>query len=101
MAGNGNGNKPWGQIKQIDADEVPPPRNAPGRWYELYQELGLRLERTGPGFALVVPFETKRDATLAQTALRKYFKQRNGEGHAELTMRGQDIFVRRGPNYAK
>ncbi len=96
--------RPWGKIREILADEVPPERG--GKWWALYWDLKLRLEETPDNLALAVPFPNGEGIQGARTALGHLFNSRLGKG-AVIIVAGADrdnvptIFVRRGPNWGK
>jgi hypothetical protein len=102
-----NGKAPWGQIREVRAHEVPPERhgNSPGKYWQLYLDVSLRLEQTNGSAALAIPFGTRRAAGSACSALARYFKRR-GEDVARLTT-GVDhegtptLYVQRGENWSK
>lgn len=102
---NGKNGRPWGPIREIDADMIPPARTV-GKWFELYADLNMRLEQTSRAFALVIPFPSLKEAQNARTAMRKYFTERMGQGSIELSARKQDdgsgaLYVRRGEAWKK
>lgn len=66
--------KPWGQIREVEMDEIPKPRY--DKYSELVKELDLRLERTVGGRGLVIPFAEKRNAASLAGVLRQIYKRR-------------------------
>jgi hypothetical protein len=62
----------WGEIKEVDR-EIANIRCL--KWFELYHELQLRLERTDSSRALSVPFGNVKVAESAKTSLQKQFQK--------------------------
>lgn len=83
---NGNG-KRWGQIKEIHVNDAPGKRGSSSEWDGLYEELVVRLKRTGNEFALEIPFAKVDDARFAQMALRKRFTKLYGKDSVSLWRR--------------
>lgn len=100
--GNGNGHR-WGAVIEVEVGTIPPPNRSP--WTELYDELMLRLEQTGPKNALAVPVADKKIGAAATASLRKCFDRHPGRGSVNLAIReksGQTfVYVWRGAGWPK
>lgn len=100
-----NGNKPWGPIVEIRAEEIALPARTTGAWFDLWQDLLLRLEKTEREFALAIPFENHQVGENAAAALRKYAESHKMADQVEILSRkageGRTIYVRRGEAYGR
>lgn len=100
----GKTNSHWGQIREIEAIDMPPEKA--GKYWPLFKELCLRLEKTNGSNALVIAFATGRQAGSARAAMSRYFADRLGEDAVEMVT-GTDfdgtpgLFIKRGPNWGK
>ena len=100
-----NGARPWGPISEILATDIAAPGGAAGRWIELWEDVKLRLERTGRNFALAIPFDDPKVGENAATALRNYSERQLGPDCIEVisrrTGKSRTVYVRRGEAYQK
>lgn len=85
----------WGEIVEIEREYIPP--EGAMKWWGLYEELRLRLDRTSPDNALIVPFQTTRTATAAGKALAQF----TWPYKIDLFPRGNLLYVARQSNLTK
>lgn len=102
---NGNGRKPWGEIRRIDAEEMLPRSTGGSIYLALWRELLLRLEQTPATYALEITFDDHQEGYSALSSLRRIREQQGKVDQVELSSRKLDdkrvIYIRRGKGYKK
>jgi hypothetical protein len=64
---------PYGAAREVNMRTIPRGTGR-GRWWNLFQDIVRRAERTDTGYALEYPFDDYADAARAYQALTRYFK---------------------------
>jgi hypothetical protein len=85
------------KISEIAIEDLP----LDSKHGELYQDILLRLEQTGPGFALQVECDNEKEAASALNALRKAYRRRLGPSVVALSAVDNYLFAWRGTNWDK
>lgn len=98
--------KHWGQISEIDVEDIPGGRIAYGKYAVLWQEILLRLEKTPASRALVVPFKVRQEMRKADRSLRRYAETRLGRHHITIRTRsngngGGALYISRGEQWKR
>lgn len=90
----------WHNINEIDAAEMPPSHY--GKWWPLFAEIRLRLEKTPPAFALQIEMESSQAAVSAQRAITRIANRSMGKGAVVVSqaVNGKPyLYARRGENW--
>lgn len=85
----------WGEIVEVGREYILPIKGL--KWFDLYSDLVLRLERTNRDNALLVPFSNSRIATAAAKALEKFV----WPTPVDLFPRGKLLYVAHHSNLTK
>ncbi len=94
MAGaNGNGFR----VREVPRPEMRERRNHS----DLYRDILLRLEQTGPTKALCYEMENAEICESARNAILDRLRRANMIGQIELSRRGPNLYVARGPRWQK
>ena len=103
MSSQKTGSKPWGQPREVPVSALTASMQR-GRWIALYDDILLRLQKTGSGHALEYPFADSDEGYLAAGAVKRFADTNLGkEAVLVNTMSdgngGRLLYVRRGPKW--
>jgi hypothetical protein len=88
--------KLWGAIREVELIDLP---MIDKTWGPLVSELDLRLERTTPGYGLIIPFTDNGLARRCAMSLRRVY-QRDRRLDMRIAVRDCEVFVWRAPGEA-
>jgi len=91
--------KLWGTPREVRHRDIPSKRARASMWSEMFEDVMLRLELTTE--ALAYPMGDERTAKAACVSLRKYSLRRGGKGAITMILRGDTLYICRGPNWAR
>jgi hypothetical protein len=89
------------EIREVDADAIPPIMRNRGKWHVVAEDLLKRLECTSPSKALQIVFEDSRTAARASTGIRKAIDKRAGVGAVSIQRQDFILYVRRASAWKK
>lgn len=102
MTNDQNGSRPW-IVTEVSVSNMPPAGAC--KWWGLYHEIILRLEKTPERMALRVALPEGSGAEGAKAAIARFTKDRIGKGHLSMSATIENdhhiLYVRRGPNWKK
>jgi len=85
----------------IEVDSVPDPQARASKHADKYESVLLRLEQTNKGHWLCYDFETAKEAATMRSIMYAWFRKHYGPKYLKLTVRGTNLYIRRGDEWYK